>query len=87
MAKKGLFVGTWMVLIHIGWGVQTHTHESAYCAGQTDRVRKMRGPQYGLGTRSSVPPCSRVELEFLSYSEGTFVKAGGQIILCSTVLA
>lgn len=87
MAKEGLFVGTWMVLTHIGWGVQTHTHEFTYCARQTDRVRKMREPQYGLGAGSSMLPCSRLELEFLSYSEVILVKVGGQIILCSTALA
>lgn len=53
----------------------------------TDRVRKMREPQYGLGAGSSMLPCSRVELEFLSYSEGLLVKVGGQIILCSPALA
>lgn len=48
---------------------------------------KDEGATVWTGAGSSMLPCSRLELEFLSYSEVILVKVGGQIILCSTALA
>lgn len=61
VVKKGLFVGTWMALVHTGWGINTHAQESPHCAGQLQWEEK-REPNMDWGAGSPMLSYSSVEL-------------------------
>lgn len=85
MANRGLFVRTRIALIHIGWGIQTHAHESPCCTGQSQSETKWGSQSVDWQAASPMLPRPRVELDLLSYFEGILVKVGEQKIFYVTV--